>query len=249
MQTRQQSRPEAAVHQELILHKGALRTLLLQRTQYRSGLKRYANRLHLGGTYSRLVEPWIESLRRGAIRTAYERELAHDLDDITSQLDAAPHRVLDIGAGLGGIDVLLNRRFRGSSPEFWLLDRFRIDAAISYGFAAEASAYCDQEETRRFLCHNGIDERRLHLVDADADEWPATRFDLVVSLISWGFHYPVETYAGKVAASLAKGGVVILDVRRESGGMEELQRWFPRIDVIAEASKHVRVAARAADRA
>src|SRR5690606_38151004 len=50
--------------------------------------------------------------------------------------------------------------------------------------------------------------------------------DSVVSLISWGWHYPVSTYLEPVRSALPPGGRLILHIRPRTGGEEELRRYF-----------------------
>ena len=70
------------------------------------------------------------------------------------------------------------------------------------------------------------------------------RFDLVLSLLSWGLHYPISTYLGEVHVALSKRGVSIVDVRLKSDGESELRRAFREVELIAEGNKYRRVVAR-----
>ena len=67
--------------------------------------------------------------------------------------------------------------------------------------------------------------------------------ELVISLISWGFHYPIQTYLDQVFALLAKGGTMIIDVRKQTEGLDMLGKRFAKVDVILEKSKYWRVLA------
>ena len=71
------------------------------------------------------------------------------------------------------------------------------------------------------------------------------KFDLVVSLISWGFHYPLSTYLDQVYQKMALGGVLIIDVRKVtmSDPLTELRTKFGDVSIITESNKHMRVAA------
>ena len=67
------------------------------------------------------------------------------------------------------------------------------------------------------------------------------QFDLIISLISWGFHYPVATYLKSAFDKLKTNGMIIIDVRKDSNGIEELKEEFKEVNIIKEFSKHFRV--------
>src|SRR5690606_19099196 len=108
------------------------------------------------------------------------------------------------------------------NPVFHLVDLDGISDDVRYGFRDNPSNYASLEGTRRFLLRNGLNETQIKTVDIGTQPFPREpKFDLVVSLISWGFHYPVDTYLEDVTSSLAPHGTLILDLRRGSGGIEQ----------------------------
>ena len=117
------------------------------------------------------------------------------------------------------------------------------DASITYGFKARADFYNSLELTRHMLVRNGLPEASLTTIEARDDngiDLPE-RVDLVVSLISWGFHYPVATYLERSHELLKPGGKLILDVRKDVGGLEEIDAVFGNAQVILQAAKWQRV--------
>jgi hypothetical protein len=66
----------------------------------------------------------------------------------------------------------------------------------------------------------------------------------VISLISWGFHYPVNVYLSEVSRVLSKNGAVILDVRKDSPGLNDLRSRFGTVTTLSEKPKFLRVLAR-----
>ena len=59
-----------------------------------------------------------------------------------------------------------------------------------------------------------------------------------------GFHYPIETYLEEVKKSLKPDGVLIIDVRKDSGGLEVLKKNFSVVEVIYERQKQQRILAK-----
>lgn len=70
------------------------------------------------------------------------------------------------------------------------------------------------------------------------------KFDLVISLASCGFHYPVATYGKFFSKQISKGGAVVLDIRKGSGGIRDMKS-FGAVDVLAKHPKYSTVLARA----
>jgi hypothetical protein len=124
--------------------------------------------------------------------------------------------ILDIGCGMAGIDVLLKRKFPHARLE--LLDG---DGGIgSYGFTSTIGN--SRKATDALLKANGFECDKWHEVGTKEE----LQSDLVISLLSWGFHYPLSTYQVK--------GFCIADLR--------IEKEKPRGVVISAAQKYRRCA-------
>ncbi len=128
--------------------------------------------------------------------------------------------MLDIGCGSGLTSVRMFKHYfdkNNKSINLYLMDKDRIDRKIYFGFKPDSSAYCELQETKKNLILNNIDEKYFHIYDilkyqnkSDFfDQLPI--FDLVISCISWGFHYPISVYLDCVTSKLKNGGILILD--------------------------------------
>jgi hypothetical protein len=95
------------------------------------------------------------------------------------------------------------------------------------------------------LVSNGIPEETIFIQEATNDNVINfdKKFNLVLSLISWGFHYPVSTYLDVVYEKMVPGSVLVIDVRRWQGGLELIQKKFGNAKVVYEGGKHDRVVA------
>ena len=233
----------------LIIEQDAVPFILLQRTAYlshpRHPLYRLLKALHLAPSFDAMVR--LESRHRtAAIRGAFDADMRGEYMSIREHLPERPAAILDIGCGIAGIDVFLQRHYgRPADLEFHLLDKSHVEEKIYYHFRDRAAFYNSLEHAARFLADNGIPADRIFAHEArDDGRIPGDRlFDLVISLISWGFHYPVGVYAEQVAQRLRPGGRLILDIRRNTDGMEVLARHLPRIVPILETPKYTRVVA------
>lgn len=230
----------------LVVPRSAVPYALLQRTgMQRWNLRRSRlSRIPLLRYETSLV--FLESrMRRARVTSAFGASIAADLGQLRPHLPERVTSVLDIGCGIAGIDVALHRHY-GGDLRIHLLDRTQTDpAAFAYGMGAAERFYNSLDAARDLLVANGVSPDRLSLWEAAPDfTFPAqVTFDLVISLLSWGHHYPIETYLGPVRAAMRPGGRVIVDVRKGTGGEETLRDAFTDVVVIATTDKHRRLVA------
>jgi SAM-dependent methyltransferase len=179
------------------------------------------------------------------IKRLYRMDMEREFQSLLPALPPTCSQLLDIGCGVAGIDVLLDRHYAAQQPHLHLLDRTQINSSVYYLFEKQPAFYNSLEAARTLLLSNGIADERIHLLVANASGGIATRerMDLVVSLLSWGFHFPVDTYCQQVWERLRPSGVVILDVRKGSNGMDVLRASFGSVDVLCEDQKMQRVVA------
>lgn len=130
----------------------------------------------------------------------YGRSIRRDYRQIEPFLPDTCESILDIGCGVAGIDVLLKRRY--PNAELRLMDGDGDDKTRMAGFGETMRPFANREVTEALLRKNRI----------PFSGWvePGTKekltFDLVISLLSCGWHYPATTY--DVDAKL-----VIYDIR------------------------------------
>jgi hypothetical protein len=170
---------------------------------------------------------------RGDLKTLYATDVAQDYEMLRPHLPPRACALLDIGCGMAGIDVLLARHY--DDPAIHLLDGTgHTDVRIL--FHPVMAPYNSMPVARRLLELNEVPAERIF-------EWPpdpaaaVPACDLVISLLSWGFHYPVGTYLALVEQALKSGGRLILDVRKGHGGVERIAE---RLDVVAVISTTVK---------
>lgn len=234
---------------ELFIPHTACKFILLQRTDFIRFTRRRPYRLLVNWmpliTYERAVA--LEArVRQSEIKRQYRDCMNDEYQSIKDCLPARCASVLDIGCGLAGIDVLLDRHYATQSPSFFLLDKTHVEKHIFYMFEDKGAFYNSMELTEQVLAANGIDRDRVHLLHATGgnDVPIVEKVDLVLSLLSWGFHYPVATYLDTVYELLNEGGSVILDVRRATDGLDLLKGKFGGYVVLREKRNHLRICAR-----
>lgn len=142
-----------------------------------------------------------------AWQDAYVRGVMADYQAMVPFLPPGARSVLDIGAGLGGIDVLLTYHYRGDL-HVALLDGLADKPVMEWHnkpFGNLAVA-CD------FLEENAVEN--FSYIPADGP-YPDAKRDLIISLQAWCFHFNPESYLDFVLASCTPETVLILDVRKD----------------------------------
>lgn len=168
---------------------------------------------------------------------AYIDSLMADFTGMLPHLPKAADRILDVGSGMGGIDILLAKHFH--QPEVWLLDG-DDDSPV---MVKHAQTFNCMQTARRFLTMNGV----LNIVcSSPGMEVQPAPCNLVVSLQSWCFHYNPEVYLPFVLACCVPGTILILDVRKDyKTWYRVLEAKLRRIETIYSGAKFERVVFRA----
>ncbi len=144
----------------------------------------------------------------------YFSEIRIKANIILKHIPIGTSSILDIGCGIAGLDLIFNEYLNLS--KIYLLDKTKIDESIWYGFKETAAFYNSLELAKDTLVQNNVDKNIIELIDAPSNgviPLQKESIDLVVSTISWGFHYPISFYLKSVFNLLNKNGLVILDLR------------------------------------
>ncbi len=177
----------------------------------------------------------------------FSADMEREYDLIKNHLPDNPQNILDIGCGVAGIDIMLYRHYSqsgiGSNPYLHLFDKTEINKKVYYGLEKEAAYYNSLGIAREILIVNGVEPSHISTQEVtDKPIFPGKRFDLVISLISWGFHYPINMYIEEVFNSLKIGGMLIVDARKGTDGESMLEKKFGSLTIISETTKYRRIA-------
>lgn len=161
-----------------------------------------------------------QKLRTYGMKELYQ-ELCEEYKLFKDYLPKDLHRVLDIGCGLGYIDVVISDH----NPD---LSFYMFDAASS-GDGKVYLFYNNLELTREFLTLNDIPNERITLIDATSTGIEQAKnqnpdvlkglppIDLVVSTYAWGWHSRIPKFIAEVSEVLRPGGRVIIEVKGDVG--------------------------------
>jgi SAM-dependent methyltransferase len=152
--------------------------------------------------------------------------------------------VLDIGCGIAAIDALISAHFQ-HRIKLHLLDKSAVNKHLFYGFKQRGAFYNSLSTAKQLLLQNDVPAQHIILQEADQQNTISTQaqYDIVLSLISWGYHYPIETYLQQVCSRIADDGVLIIDVRKGTNGEDKIRKAFSQIEIITNSSKQLRIVA------
>lgn len=154
---------------------------------------------------------------------AYNRSVKDDFLQILPFLPERCSAILDIGSGLGGIDVLLAHYYGVNNVQVMLIDGHDDPPAVE----EHGKTFSSARVARDFLQANGLKFIMLPHPQALCFE---KKFDVILSLRSWCFHYPPSQYVEFVRRSMAPGASVFVDLRKARF------EWFPELAPIGHAT-------------
>lgn len=170
--------------------------------------------------------------------TAYRESLRRRYESIKNHLPIECESILDIGSGLGGIDVVLSQHYDGV-PEVCLMDGLDDAPRVR----AHSQTFNNMSIAMDFQRVNGV--KKVTFMEALAysktTSLKARKFDLIVSFQSYCFHYEPALYLAFVRACCHDDTVLIFDVRKEKSQWHKtLLENFERIAIVHEGKKFER---------
>jgi hypothetical protein len=174
-------------------------------------------------------------------KTAYEASIEHIYTDIRSFLPYKCGSLVDIGSGLGGIDIHLSRHYAHCFPHVCLVDGDNGSPEVQWSFEPHNSMSVALD----FLRKNGV-TNVSSLLPGNLDRWKGEPFDLAVSFAAWGFHIHPGNYLSDLMKVIHDQTIVILEVRRtKDDWLRAFVEALGMPKVISKAEKYVRIAFRA----
>ena len=183
----------------------------------------------------------------GLMKAAVPRHRQTILDAVTAEIEdifdmiapliekVAPGRFADIGCGQAFIDLLIYRRF---GCDLILID-IEQSEGIHFGYNDTGAGYADLANARAFLVANGVPDTAITTINPrHARLEDVAPVDMVISLLSCGFHYPVETYDAFFETQVTKA--ILLDCRNQKGGKKALSA-YGAVAEVGEEKKHTRI--------
>jgi SAM-dependent methyltransferase len=150
----------------------------------------------------------------------YEEQAAMQWEALKPALAAFPAvgSVLDIGCGYALLDVVLARALRPHSV--FLIDG-NGDGTKARSFRATMAPWADARMGALMFHTNAPADCWMMVQNKSPFVFPPG-LDMVMSSRSWGHHYPISTYLNQVAGAVRPGGLLLIDIRRDTDGLQQL---------------------------
>lgn len=218
-------------------------------------------RLWLKAYKYNLLEPARRAARHGGLPDADEDLhlflyylclwMLQDVLMLAPYLPADNAHILDIGGGIGLFDWCLSRFRPHAGWRYTLIELERIDEVTHHDAQIQrhrlSTPLAVLDTARAFLEANGFAREAVRFLNAERagrELAAGPRVDWVISIRSWGFLYPLETYLEPVRAVLNPGGSVILDVKKNGPDEAELRRHFALVHPIRSYEQATRLLCR-----
>ena len=213
----------------------AKKLLLLQRNELLTEKQNFLRKKYGRFLFTNFL---IHCFQNKNIEKNCEELFRNEISTIKKFLPKSIKNIMDIGCGLGVINVFLNEIYR-KKPSFYLLDKNRIDSKIMYGFSSNYESYNDLNETRKILLDNGLENSKINMFDVDKKINIEKKIDLVLSLKSMGYHYPFENYISLFGKCCTKDTTFIFDIFSNQYKASFFKKYFDYVEVIySEESIH-----------
>jgi len=178
----------------------------------------------------------------GIVRNQISKMVEKDYDMIKDFLPKSCNSVLDIGCGLGLIDLAIYNHY--GKVNLNLLDKTQdLDESKPLrGFNGKKySFYNSLDASRATLEGNGVNPKDISCYEVDSHrELYNNKYDVIISLLSCGWHYSIELYVDLIQKCLSPEGVLILDIRSNTDQLEYAKTHFELVNVVVNTaeSKH-----------
>jgi len=160
--------------------------------------------------------------------TAYNRRMNRLYESLKPFLPAKCDNILDIGSGLGGIDVLLSKHYSGNAS-VELLDGESDQPIVN----RHAETFSNHAVMSDFLSKNGVENFSL----SSPQKYDIKPRDLIVSFSAYCFHIDVDKYLKLITESAHADTVCIFRIRDGKNYLETLKKYFPHTRIVNQQKK------------
>jgi len=193
------------------LNKKEARLIILQRIELLSNFLKSVRKFFGRYFFTNFISKYFLSTKN--VGKVYFEDMYQEFASINSAIDPQNKNLLSIGGGLGGLELVINKKFNVKS--FTFIERNYVSKKVKYGWDNENNeAYNDLSIQRNFLIKNGMTDTKFKIFDYDKDQLPNRKFDIILSLFSLDYHYDFSIYFEYLKNNTHSESKIIFDTIR-----------------------------------
>ena len=193
------------------LNKKEARLIILQRIELLSNFLKSVRKFFGRYFFTNFISKYFLSTKN--VGKVYFEDMYQEFASINSAIDPQNKNLLSIGGGLGGLELVINKKFNVKS--FTFIERNYVSKKIKYGWDNKNNeAYNDIGIQKNFLTKNGMESSKFKIFDYDNDQLPKDKFDIIISLFSLDYHYDFTIYLEYLKNNTHKESKIIFDTIR-----------------------------------
>ena len=193
------------------LNKKEARLIILQRIELLSNFLKRVRKFFGRFFFTNFISKYFLSTKN--VGKVYFEDMYQEFASINSAIDPQNKNLLSIGGGLGGLELVINKKFNVKS--FTFIERNYVSKKIKYGWDNKNNeAYNDIGIQKNFLTKNGMESSKFKIFDYDNDQLPKDKFDIIISLFSLDYHYDFTIYLEYLKNNTHKESKIIFDTIR-----------------------------------
>ena len=208
------------------------RLIVLQRIELISNFLKKIRKIFGRYLFSNFISKYFLSNKN--IGKAYFEDMHQEFESINSAIEPYNKNLLSIGGGLGGLELVINKKFNVKS--FTFIERNYVSKKVKYGWDNKNNeAYNDLTVQRNFLIKNGMESSKFKIFDYDNDQLPKGKFDIIISLFSIDYHYDFTIYLEYLKNNTHKESKIIFDTIRP----DYFKNIFNEVSILKDRTKTI----------
>jgi hypothetical protein len=208
------------------LERKTARLIVLQRIELISPLLKKLRKFFGRYIFSSFITKYFLNIK--IIEKNYHNLMSFEFNLLKKYLDFENKKILSIGGGVGGLELLIGREFNSS---FYFIEKNYITKKVRYGWDhLNKEAYNDLNLLNNFLISNNLSPNRFKIFDYDKNKLPEEKFDIIISLYSLDYHYNFNIYFDYLKKVSNENTIIVFDTIKP----ELFNSIFTKVTVIKE---------------
>ena len=174
-----------------VIQKEMAKLIVFQRVELLSPLLKRLRKLFGRKLFTSFISKYF--LNTNEIGKKYFDRMSEEFNSISRHITENDKTILSIGAGIGGLEVIINENF--SDINFFFIEKNYVSKKIKYGWDSNNDeAYNNLNLQKNFLIQNGLKVSNINIFNFHRNNFPNQKFDLITSLYSLDYHYDFSIY-------------------------------------------------------